>query len=133
MIFGSGFAPSRDPKKVYQATHDNWVNYNKTDSYLLRGGPGGVYDNYGTVAEQLLEAVHNVITFSSDIMCPFLAAMGVKTEDMSPFCHKFTSLRDLHNAFIRYFPNSFIYEVIVGGGLPDATVNLESYGSDVIT
>ena len=66
-------------------------------------------------------------------MRPFLAAMGFKIEDMSPFCRTFTSLRDLRHTFIRYFPNNFRYEVIVGGEILDTTVNLESDGSDVIT
>ena len=39
MMFASGFAPLRDPKKGYQATHANWVNYNRTDSSLLHGFP----------------------------------------------------------------------------------------------
>ena len=85
MTFASGFAPSRDPKKGYQATYENWLNYNRTDSSILHGGPVDVYNNDGAFTEQIWEAVHNIITFSSDIMCPFLAAMGVKTEDMSPF------------------------------------------------
>ena len=55
-----------------------------------------------TVAEQLWESMHNIIKFSSDMMRPFLAAVGVKTEDMLPFCRKFTSLRDLRDTFIRY-------------------------------
>ena len=48
MMFASGFDLSRDPKKVDQAKHANWVNYNRTDS-LLHDGPVGVYDKYGTV------------------------------------------------------------------------------------
>ena len=101
MMFASGFAPSQDPKKGYQATHANWVNYNRTDSSLLHGSPVDVYDNDGTVAEQLWEAVHNVITFLSDMMLPFLTAMEFNTEDMSHFPRKFTSHRDLCNNFIR--------------------------------
>ena len=52
---------------------------------------------------------------------------------MSPFFRKFTFLRDFRDTFIRYFPNNFTYEVIVGGGIPDTTVNLEADGSDFIT
>ena len=48
MMFASGFAPSLDPNKGYQATHVNWGDYNITDSSLLHGGPVGVYDNDGT-------------------------------------------------------------------------------------
>ena len=66
-------------------------------------------------------------------MRPFLAAMVVKTEDMSPFSLKFNSLRGLRNTFIRYCPSTFRYKGIVCGGLPDTTVNLEADGSDVIT
>ena len=102
MMFSSGFDPSRNPKEGYQATHSNCVNYNRNYSSLLHGGPVDIYDKNVTVAEQLWESMHNIITFSSDMMRPFLAAMGVKTEDMSPFCRKFTSLRDLRNTFIRY-------------------------------
>ena len=49
MMFASGFATSRNPKKGYHAMHANQVNYNRTDSYLLHDGPVGVYDNDGTV------------------------------------------------------------------------------------
>ena len=49
MMFASGFAPSRDPKKGYQLTHSNWLNYNRTDSSLLHDGPVGVYGNDVTV------------------------------------------------------------------------------------
>ena len=49
MIFASGCAPSRDPKKGYQLTHSNWLNYNRTDSSLLHDGPVGVYGNDVTV------------------------------------------------------------------------------------
>ena len=107
MMFASGFSPLHNPNKVYQSTNANWVKYNKTDYYILNSGPVYVYDNYGAVTEQLWEAVHNAITFSLDMMRPFLADMGVKTEDMSPFCRKFTSLRDLRGTFIRYCPNNF--------------------------
>ena len=79
----------------------SWVNYNKHYSSLLHGGPVYVYDNDGAVAEQLWEAVHNVITFLSDIMRLFLAATGAKTEYMSPFFRNFTSLRDFCGTFIR--------------------------------
>ena len=61
------------------------MNYNRNDSSLLHGGPVDIYDKNVTVAEQLWESMHNIIKFSSDMMRPFLAAMGVKTEDMSPF------------------------------------------------
>lgn len=77
------------------------MSYNKTDSYLLHGSPVDVYDNDGAVSEQLWEAVHNVIKFSSDMMHTLLAAMGFKTEDMSSFCCNFTSLRDLRGTFIK--------------------------------
>ena len=100
-MFASGFDPSRNPKKGYQVTRLNWVNYNITDSYLLHGGPVDVYNNSGAVAEHLWEAVHNVITFLSDIMRLFLAATGAKTEYMSPFFRNFTSLRDFCGTFIR--------------------------------
>ena len=133
MMFTSGFAPSHNPKKGYQTTHANWVNYKKTESSLLHGVSIDVYENYGAVSEQLWESVHNVITFSSHMMHPFLAAMGVKTEDMSPFCRNSTSIEDLCNNFIRYCPNTFTYEGIVVGGIPDPTVNLKADGRDVIT
>ena len=109
------------------------MNYNRTDSSLFHGGPVDVYNNNGTVAEQLWEAVHNIIAFSPDMMRPFLAAMGVKTEDMTPFCRKFNSLRDLRDTFITYCPNTFRYKGIVGRGLRDTTVNLEVDGNDIIT
>ena len=108
-MFASGFDPSRNPKKGYQVTRLNWVNYNITDSYLLHGGPVDVYNNSGTVAEHLWEAVNNVIIFSSDMMHPFLADMGFKIEDMSPFGRKFNYLRYLRNTLIRYCPNPFRY------------------------
>ena len=78
VMFTSLFAPSRDPKKGYQVKHAKWVNYNKTDSSILHSVPVDIYDNDGAVSEQLWEAVHNFITFSSHMIRAFLAAMGVK-------------------------------------------------------
>ena len=79
MIFASCFDPSRDTKKGYHDTHANWVNYNKSDSSQLHGGPVDVCDKDGVVLEKLWEAMHNVIEFSSDMMRPFLVDMEVKT------------------------------------------------------
>ena len=67
------------------------------------------------------------------MMRTFMTAMGVKIEDMSPFSRNFTFIRDLCDTFIRYCPNNFPYEGVVGWGLPDPTVNLEADGSDIIT
>ena len=63
MMFASGFDTSHNKKKGYQATHANWVNYNKTVSSLLHGIPIDFYNNGGIFVEQLWEAVHNVIKF----------------------------------------------------------------------
>ena len=53
MMFASGFAPSCNPKEVYQATYDNKVSYNRTDSSLLHGILIDVYENDGKVVEHL--------------------------------------------------------------------------------
>ena len=52
---------------------------------------------------------------------------------MSPFCRNFNFIRDLCDTFIRYCPNNFTYEGVVGGELPYPTINLEVDCSDVIT
>ena len=95
MMLASGFDLSQDPNKVYQTTHVNWVNDNRTDSYLLHSGPVGVYENNGTVSEQPWEAGNDVIIFSPYMMLPFLADMRFKIEDMSHFCRHYTSPSDL--------------------------------------
>eukprot|EP00978_Attheya_sp_CCMP212_P048762 scaffold571038_cov75-Attheya_sp.AAC.1 len=40
MMLFSNLIPTRDPQKGYhQATHSDWVRYNKTSGLLLEGGP----------------------------------------------------------------------------------------------
>ena len=47
-------------------------------------------------------------------MKPFLHFLGVKDNDLTPFCATFTSPIALQNAFIQYCPKTLVYNKIQG-------------------
>eukprot|EP00986_Skeletonema_menzelii_P007760 scaffold3077_cov80-Skeletonema_menzelii.AAC.1 len=69
------------------------------------------------VAAQLWGAVSALINFSSDSMKVFLASFDVTAAEMSPFCQRFSSMKDLLNAFISFLPRTFTYQNVQGGSV----------------
>ena len=45
-----------------------------------------------------------------------LKVVGVPEEEISPFCRKFTSLIDLRDEYIKFYPETFKYGKVVAAG-----------------
>jgi hypothetical protein len=126
MMFLSNLIPTRDAQKGYQATHSDWVAYNKICASMLEGGPVLISADGGAVAAQLWSTVRAVIGRASNLMKPFFQFLGVTDEEISPFCRDFTSLDNLCDALIAYSPSTFSYEGSVGLGEKDNDVEINS-------
>ena len=124
MMFLNNFIPTRDAQKGYQATHYEWVAYNKSCALMLKGGPVHISPDGYAVAAQLWSTVSAIILTASNSMKPLLIFLGVTEEDISPFCQKFTSLDDICGTFIEYCPRTFSYEGSVGIGEEDNDVEM---------
>eukprot|EP00957_Ditylum_brightwellii_P096765 7369827-Ditylum_brightwellii.AAC.1 len=74
------------------------------------------------VSEQLWGTVQNAIAYSSKIMAPLLAMIGVSNKEKSPFCCEFVTCKDLCNAFVKYCPTIFKYNGCTGEGVNDTMV-----------
>eukprot|EP00957_Ditylum_brightwellii_P107029 8166224-Ditylum_brightwellii.AAC.1 len=63
-------------------------------------GTVNLQDDGGYVATQMWAAVSKAITYSSAIMSKLFGTIGVTGDEISPFCHSFSSPDDLRNEFI---------------------------------
>jgi len=128
LMYKNSFGPSNCPQKGYSSTYHDFYHYglDRNSEGCMRGTIN-VQNGDGYVAEQLWETVSNLITFSSDSMRKLLVAVGVSTDEMSPFCRTFSSLVDLRDEFIHYLPRTFVYQNVQGHS---AVEESESGGDD---
>ena len=66
------------------------------------------------IAKELWGTVSKLISHSNDIIQNMLKVVDVPEEEMSQFCRKFTSLIDLRDEYIKFWPETFKYGKVVG-------------------
>ena len=80
---------------------------------MSAGSEGRLYENVELfhggdfIAKELWGSVSKLISHSNDIRQNMLKVAGVPEEETSPFCRKFTSLIDLRDEYIKFYPETF--------------------------
>ena len=113
-MYQNMFRLSRDPKKGYQATYNNSFAYSIDDSQAMMEETVTILSDGDFVVRQLWPTVQNLISYSLGLMSQLFSTLGVSSEKRSPFCRKFSSLDDLRDEFIYYFPRSFAFGEVSG-------------------
>eukprot|EP00957_Ditylum_brightwellii_P085391 6496584-Ditylum_brightwellii.AAC.1 len=70
-------------------------------------------------AKQMWGNLSKIISFSSKNMLKRFHVLGVATDEISLFCHLFSSLNDLRDEFMHYLPNTFTYNDVPGNAVDD--------------
>jgi len=96
--------------KGYGSTFAEYIESLKAKG--LEGGPCEIDYSVDAppVCEQLWPRVQKIIAQAERIMTPLLKLIGVKREEMSPFCRCFQSTKDLLQAYVSYCPKTFSYD-----------------------
>ena len=115
LMYKHAFRPSRDPSKGYNANWRRYYEYGLDANETRNDESVSLQQDGDSVAVQLWEDVSRLISFSSELMKELLDAIGVPSDELSPFRRSFQSLRDLRNEYIRYLPRTFEYDGIRGG------------------
>ena len=100
----------------YQATFEEWIEQAKVEGSGLEGGPCliNLDNDSAPICDQLWLFVSKSIDESVRIMSPLLKLAGVEEKNMSPFYKRFTSSKDLLDAYITYCPKTLSYDGMDG-------------------
>ena len=124
LMYKSKFRPSRDPSKGYTATFNDFFSYTMDEEPELMEGTVDIDLDGDFVVQQLWPTVKDLISYSCDLMTPFLSMLGVSSHERSPFCRSFDSIVELRDEYIGYCPSTFTYDNVQG------TANDEASGAD---
>jgi len=104
---------------------DVWVQCNIRGIHRIR-------KNAPPVVNQLWPHVSKIIAQAETMMAPLLTMIGVKRDEMSPFCKEFESPKDLLRIYISFCPRTFSYEGRIGEGEDEGITGAgaEGNGSD---
>ena len=116
-MFKGSLLPPNGPDKGYRTTYQDHIEYSRTSSDVLKGGPVVVSADGGDPASsQLWKSVQDAIIFSTKAALPLLNLLGVFEKDKFPFCQEIDSPLNLHDGLIKYLSCMFKYDGISGKG-----------------
>lgn len=95
-IFASGLRTSREPKKGYQATFDNFTEAHTEDEF------NDTTQIEASTAKELFKYILPIINEASKKMKVILDHFQVREKDRSPLAKKFESFNDFRNTFMDF-------------------------------
>jgi hypothetical protein len=117
-MFEGRLSPSCEQLKGYQEMFLNFIQHGmkvqRPKEQLV--GPCNIdlQKDFLPVSTQLWPYVRKIIREANQLMMPFLKLMGVTSRQLSPFCKELTTIIELKEAYLMYFPRTFTYDDFVG-------------------